>query len=396
MKIKQVCELTGLTDRAIRYYIEEGLVSPHYTENYLGRKAFDFSEEDVEAFYELATLRRFGFTLEDIKQMKSGPAAVDAVIDAMMNGKEKQIARDQELLNLLSNLPEEQMTLSELARWLAKPDNAGEIPEDQGEPGCWERIVNWCKWGFTALMALLPLAYVANVWIWHALYERYASVEGWGWLVMTIAPPLALLMLNLLWLCGMPDGRKAMTWLLAGCLLWQPLSYACAWRIFGMSETMDIQHYMELDVGCHLQRSYALEIFPKYAHEYSDSVYYYRHDALMLMYDVYAEWRTYNEEELRAEIARAEELFASGKYGFHYDNGVFRMETENWQLIMCVEPMRAVPGDEPNAPFQQKTKQHYNYTIFAWNEETGRVRYCHGDYFLGRKPCEPYYLSLEW
>ena len=28
MKIKQVCEATGLTDRAIRYYIEEELLSP--------------------------------------------------------------------------------------------------------------------------------------------------------------------------------------------------------------------------------------------------------------------------------------------------------------------------------------------------------------------------------
>ena len=47
MKIKAVCEQTGLTDRTIRYYIEEGLISPFYTENYLGRKNFDFSEADV-------------------------------------------------------------------------------------------------------------------------------------------------------------------------------------------------------------------------------------------------------------------------------------------------------------------------------------------------------------
>ena len=39
MKIKQVCEQTGLTDRAIRYYIDEGLAAPAYTENYMGRRA---------------------------------------------------------------------------------------------------------------------------------------------------------------------------------------------------------------------------------------------------------------------------------------------------------------------------------------------------------------------
>ena len=57
MKIKQVCELTGLTDRAIRYYIEEGLVSPAYTENYMGRRAYDFTDEDVAALNHVATLR---------------------------------------------------------------------------------------------------------------------------------------------------------------------------------------------------------------------------------------------------------------------------------------------------------------------------------------------------
>ena len=48
MKIKAVCEATGLTDRTVRYYIEEGLLSPKYTENYLGRKNYDFSQQDIK------------------------------------------------------------------------------------------------------------------------------------------------------------------------------------------------------------------------------------------------------------------------------------------------------------------------------------------------------------
>lgn len=43
MKMKALCEATGLTDRAIRYYIDEALICPAYKENYLGRKTFDFS-----------------------------------------------------------------------------------------------------------------------------------------------------------------------------------------------------------------------------------------------------------------------------------------------------------------------------------------------------------------
>ncbi len=45
MKIKNVCEATELSDRTIRYYIEEELISPSYTENYLGRRTYDFCEK---------------------------------------------------------------------------------------------------------------------------------------------------------------------------------------------------------------------------------------------------------------------------------------------------------------------------------------------------------------
>lgn len=75
MKIKQVCELTGLTDRAIRFYIEEGLVTPAYTENYLGRKSFTFTEEDAQRLKDIIVLRKFGFSIEEIKLIQTDPAA---------------------------------------------------------------------------------------------------------------------------------------------------------------------------------------------------------------------------------------------------------------------------------------------------------------------------------
>ena len=74
MKIKQVCEQTSLTDRAIRYYIEEGLVFPAYTENYMGRKAYDFTEADAETLQHISTLRRFGFTVEEIRTVQRMPS----------------------------------------------------------------------------------------------------------------------------------------------------------------------------------------------------------------------------------------------------------------------------------------------------------------------------------
>ena len=69
MRIKAVCEASGLTDRTVRYYIEEELISPVYTENYLGRKTFDFSESDIQKLNDIAVLRKFGFSIAEIKEM---------------------------------------------------------------------------------------------------------------------------------------------------------------------------------------------------------------------------------------------------------------------------------------------------------------------------------------
>ena len=398
MKIKQVCEKTGLTDRAIRYYIDEGLLSPAYTENYMGRRAYDFTEADVVELENLATLRKFGFSIEQIRTLLKDPAESRLIIDDIVRDKKAALDSENETLQALEKLPYSTYTAAELADWLRLMNYKEKRPLPV-EPDWDERLGNLIKCAFWLVVAALPIGYFIGTWIDHAHNERYASVSGWGWLMLlvTLLPTMVLLVLGARKACGFAKpGKRLLAALLVGCMLWQPLSSGCAGHIFGMSETTDIRHYMDLDVGCNLHRSNAMEIFPQFAHEYSDPIYYYRHDAYMLMYDVYAEWETYNEEELRSEITRVEELFASGKYGFHFDNGVFRMDTENWQLIMCVDPMRAAPGSEPNAPFRQMTKQHYNYTIFAWNEETGRVRYCHGDYFFGPTPCEPYYLSLEW
>ena len=61
MKIKTVCEATGLSDRAIRYYIDEELIYPAYTENYLGRRSYDFSDADVRMLRCICMLRNVDF-----------------------------------------------------------------------------------------------------------------------------------------------------------------------------------------------------------------------------------------------------------------------------------------------------------------------------------------------
>ena len=66
MKIKEVMAQTDLTDRAIRIYIDNELITPSYTENFQGRKSFDFSEKDIELLKNIAILRKTGFSIAEI------------------------------------------------------------------------------------------------------------------------------------------------------------------------------------------------------------------------------------------------------------------------------------------------------------------------------------------
>lgn len=68
MKMKTVCERTNLTERAVRLYIEKGLLSPE-CEQVRGRTYYEFDEEDIKILRAIAVLRGTGFSLDDIYTM---------------------------------------------------------------------------------------------------------------------------------------------------------------------------------------------------------------------------------------------------------------------------------------------------------------------------------------
>ena len=68
MKMKEVCAQTGLTERAVRFYVQEKLVVP-MAQRRGGRTWLDFSPADVDRLKGISTLRKAGFTLEEIRSM---------------------------------------------------------------------------------------------------------------------------------------------------------------------------------------------------------------------------------------------------------------------------------------------------------------------------------------
>ena len=79
MKIKEVCERTGLTRRAVRFYEEKGLISPEIREENEYR---DYTEEDVRRLRLVARLRGYRFSVEAIRRLLERPQEAGAVFAA--------------------------------------------------------------------------------------------------------------------------------------------------------------------------------------------------------------------------------------------------------------------------------------------------------------------------
>ncbi|MBR3862507.1 MAG: MerR family transcriptional regulator, partial [Clostridia bacterium] len=124
MKIKEICEKTGLTDRTVRFYIQEQLIAPFYTENYLGRKSFDFSEQDLQKLESIATLRSFGFTVEEIKELLSSGTDTQQIVAAVQRRTEEDLGEMKYRHTVLSELDaSEQMDIDTLVKRLSDTDH---------------------------------------------------------------------------------------------------------------------------------------------------------------------------------------------------------------------------------------------------------------------------------
>lgn len=156
MKIKEICEKTGLTDRTVRYYIEEGLISPFYTENYLGRKAFDFSEQDLDRLKSIATLRSFGFTVEEIKALSLGDADSKQIVDAVKQRASESLDESQRRIHVLRELDlSSEGDLLELSRKLYDRDMA--IRNENVRPDPKKRILSFLRSCAIFLAVWLPI-----------------------------------------------------------------------------------------------------------------------------------------------------------------------------------------------------------------------------------------------
>lgn len=103
MRIKEVCKETGLTDKAVRLYINNQLISPNFTENYAGRKNYSFNEDDVNNLKRIAILRRYNFSVSDIKEMLENNKSIPSVLDKHLNNTKQNFEESSMVLTNLNN-----------------------------------------------------------------------------------------------------------------------------------------------------------------------------------------------------------------------------------------------------------------------------------------------------
>ena len=82
MRIKEVVQQTGLTEKTIRYYESCCLVTPHMEEKN-GRLWRDYTEEHVRQLAAVATLRRASFQVDEISLLMDAPEKIPEILRAV-------------------------------------------------------------------------------------------------------------------------------------------------------------------------------------------------------------------------------------------------------------------------------------------------------------------------
>ncbi len=400
MKIKSVCELTGLTDRTIRYYIEEKLISPLYAENYLGRKTYNFSQKDIKDLNDIAVLRKFDFTLEEIKSVINDAETSKEILSNVKDRTAQTVLDSQNKLSVFSQISTEKAyTVAELAEELSKASL--DLPEHKEtiKTNIVKTILSILKTIVTFAIVWLPIAlslFVVTISINDYHYPVFEPIM----VALTIISFLPSIMVLIVSRTKLKWKKIAQRILLVFCILSIPFSYFMSFGIVSKSQTTDFRNYRDFDADCLANRNVVFqEIFPNWPHYfenvkqadgryetvYLDSHYYYHyHQGFDYTYDIYAEWPL-NEDEYTKEIKRAAAVFSKNIENKTYNYKFAELMKGDYHCLILYS------GDEPF----KKATDNYDYIIFAYNDKTNIVRYIYCD-SLENGADQPYYLELEW
>ncbi len=399
MKIKAVSEITGLSDRTIRYYFEQRLISPQYSENYLGRKSFDFSQSDIDLLNDIAILRRFDFTIDEIREIINDANASTSIICSVKHRTEKIVANGEERLLALSKLNTERAyTLGQLAKELSTSDPLFPKHKETIKADFPKTILTVLKTSIRFIIVWAPIVITIYSFFTEVIEFRYPLFDPIMiiFAVLALRPSIAVLIISKIkakW------KTIAIRILLILCVLSIPYSAILPWGIVDHSATTDIRNYRDFDAECLANRDIVFqELFPNWPHyiqkvensngtlktENPDAHYYYFFEQFSHTYDIYAEWPL-EANDYNREVLRATDVFNKAVGNNTHSNKFAELKKGDYTCLILYA------GDEPF----QKTAHSYSYLIFAYNDKEKTVRYISCD-SLEISTHQPYYLSLDW
>ena len=129
MKIQQVEELVGISKKNIRFYEEQGLLSPGRAEN--GYR--DYGREDVLRLKQIKLLRKLAVPIEEIRSVLKGDGSLETCLSRQL----REYDRQRESLSAMEGVTRELLS------------RAGITLEELDTESCLERIERLEKEGQT-------------------------------------------------------------------------------------------------------------------------------------------------------------------------------------------------------------------------------------------------------
>lgn len=158
MKIKQVCEQTGLTEKAVRLYVQQGLIHPITTTG-TQKNSYEFTEDHIRELKVIAAFRQAGFGLSDIKLLQEHPEQLPAFLEEKQVLMTSNLENQGNILEALSRLNSwEKGSMDSVAKAL-EPVVKNKEPEPK--PLASHRLRNILI--LSVILGLLALAYYYEV-----------------------------------------------------------------------------------------------------------------------------------------------------------------------------------------------------------------------------------------
>lgn len=409
MKIKEVIAKTGLTDRAIRLYIENGLVTPNNEKSYTGRNNYNFTQSDVEVFEQIALLRKADFSLEQIKILKLGGESAKEVLIAYLTAKQESVVAGQKIVEALKDFPmQESVTMESICTKIKESLENTPLPDADKKATKGELLEKWLMripaiillvvWGLLGIEVLITYR---KDFTFPQFYAYPICYIGIAYVLIPIILAVVVLLLyrkhqfnskkrkKRRWIAGV-----VLTIALLVCI--EPIGPTFLMLIPAVySETDNPENYLRMGEYVKMYGNDIYKLFPaniprsaiaKDSKWYppdkfldTTKYYYYFQYAVDPSFNVYAEW-VLPKDEFTEELNRIQNYYPEGA-----------RQQEQWGEWICLSFT-----DDTLDFSEAKEKIDYYYLIFAYNEKMGAVRYIASFSMDCGRDEDPYFLSLRW